>query len=121
MSTVLFLGSYVLCAVAGFVLGFMSRNSRIDSLQAANLKLAAELSGDELRTSRTESRSEPVRPVQPRTAPGRTGRPMYGPEHAADRTEPLPTGVRYVPADVPGDRPVSDQEYADMVRARIDG
>lgn len=101
----------------GFAIGFMSRNSRVDSLMATITKLKAELNGEEIRTSRYDAgtRTAPentaVRPVQPRTRPNRTGLGMYGPTHSAARTEPLPTGVQYV-AVAEGDEPVSDQEYA---------
>lgn len=121
----LFLLPYVLTFSVAYVLGFMSRNSRIDSLSADVLKLRAELSGVEIRTPRTEPDSEPVRPVQPRTRPDRTPKPAYGPEHSAARTEALPTGVQYVRAsdeeadswlgDPETDRPMTDQEYADYV------
>lgn len=102
---------YTLVFGLGFVIGFMSRNSRIDKLMADARKLRAELSGEQIRTS---SRTEPVRPVQPRTHTPRTEQPMYGPAHSATRTEPLPTGVRYVVAaeERTDDEPISDDEYA---------
>ncbi len=118
----LFVLPYGLVFAVGYAIGFMSRNGRIDRLQAIIARLTAEMNGVEIRTSRTEPAHEPahepVRPVQPRTAPGRTERPLYGPGHAADRTEPLPTGVRYVAAEGNADQPVSDDEYAEMVRSR---
>lgn len=109
----LFILPYAIVLAVGYVLGFMSRNSKIDTLQATITKQYAELNGIEIRTSRTE---EPVRPVQPRTRTSRTARPMYGPEHSAARTEPLPTGVRYVAAAEADedDAPVSDREYVEM-------
>jgi len=112
---------YVFVLGLGFVLGFCVRSRTVDRLQAKIIKLVAERDGIEIRTSsRTEPVREPVRPVQPRTRPNRTGMPMYGPEHTAARTEPLPTGVRYVAAaEGNEDRPMSDQEYADMMRAQF--
>lgn len=116
----MFILPYALAFGIGCAIGFMCRNGRIDSLQANVRRLTAELNGEKIRTSRTEPPSR-VRLVQPRTAPVRTGRPLYGPEHTADRTEPLPSGVRYVAsAEESTDRPVSDQEYADMVRMQAE-
>lgn len=115
----LFLLPYAIVLGVGYVIGFMSRNSKIDSLMATIKKQQAELNGEEIRTSRyvpgtrTAPESEPVRPVQPRTRPNRTGQPMYGPAHSAARTEPLPTGVRYV-APAEDDEPVSDRQYVEL-------
>lgn len=114
----LYLLPYAIVLAVGFVLGFMSRNSRIDSLQATIGKLTAELNGTEIHTSRASEQAAAgvrtaVRDVQPRTAGTGTRLPMYGPAHSATRTEPLPTGVQYVIA-AEADEPVSDREYAEM-------
>jgi hypothetical protein len=121
----MFLFPYVLVFALGGVLGFLSRNGTVDRLGAENLKLKAELSGVEIRTSRTEPDPEPVRPVQRRTGTARTAKPAYGPVHTGVRTETLPAGVRYVAAtaeetgawlaDPESDRPMTDDEYAQYV------
>jgi hypothetical protein len=116
----LFLLPYALTFLVGFVLGFMSRNSRVDRLGADLKRAQAEAAGTEIRTSR-----EPEPAVQ--LPPGLTSlvRPGHRTKPGTARTAPLPTGVRYVPADVqdvpsPGtheddDRPVSDVEYVQLM------
>lgn len=115
MDIALYLLPYVLVFAVAYVLGFMSRNGTVDSLSAEVVKLKAELSGVEIRTSRTEPEPEPVRPVQRRTRTAGTEWPPFGHEHAPTRTEPLPIGARYVPVRAEEDEPMTDQEYADFV------
>lgn len=119
----LFLLPYVIVFAVGGVLGYMSRNSKIDKLNADLYRAQCERDGIEIRTSRAEPRTEPVRepvrPVQPRTRPAGTARPAYAPGHSATRTEPLPSGMSYVAAEGIDDQPMSDAQYADMMRARF--
>jgi hypothetical protein len=115
MDIALYLLPYVLVFGVAYVLGFMSRNGTVDRLGAEVVKLKAELSGVEIRTSCTEPDPEPVRPVQPRTRTPRTLSPAYSPEHSAARTEPIPDFVRYVAAaegSTIDDPMMTDAEYA---------
>lgn len=110
MDIVTYLLPYVGTFAVAFVLGRMSRNSLIDRLNA-----------DLIRT-RTAPDPEPVPAVQPRTRTAGTRTPMYGPEHAATRTEPLPAGVRYVmTSSAEEDKPMTDAEYAAFVAQSREG
>lgn len=108
-----FMIPYVLVFIVAYLLGFMGRNGRIDSLQATITKLTAELNGVEIRTSRTEPTEKPVHVAQPRTVRSRPVMQTFGPGHSAARTEPLPDGVQYVAA-AEADEPVSDRAYFEM-------
>lgn len=110
----LFVLPYGLSLGLGFVVGFMSRNSAIDRLNADLFKMTKERDGVQIRTSRTEEVQEPVRSIHVREAPPRTRTAPNRTGHTATRTEPLPTGVRYAPAAEENDEPMSDAEYAEL-------
>lgn len=99
----------VVCSVlVGMALGFCLRSHSVDKLRAEIVQLRAALDGRQIRTSKGSEA-----PVQPPARPVGTRRPTMTPGHAATRTEPLPSNVRYLAERSEGDVPISDADYAE--------
>jgi hypothetical protein len=123
MDVLLFVLPYAMTLGLGYTLGFLSRSSHIDRLGADVNRLKAELANTPIRTGRTTYVRAPVPSRTARTVPAvpehleHVRKPAYGPVASGARIETLPAGVSYVVAgEVTDDRPMSDEEYAELIR-----